>query len=181
MQSILNPVKTLFVCIDLQEKLLSLMSRKDEVVKNANLLLRVAQILGAQTLITEQYPKGLGSTHEGIEAIQGAVRLEKTSFGIFNDEGIKEFITKSGCETLVIFGIESHICVLQSVIDALNFGFECIVASDALSSRNESHHKIALDFFKQKGASVLPSQSIVFGLLGDSKHPNFKELSALIK
>lgn len=181
MQSTLNPTKTLFICIDLQEKLLPLMSRKDEVVKNANLLLRVAQILGAQTLITEQYPKGLGSTHADIKATQGAAKLEKTSFGIFNDEGIKEFITKSGCETLVIFGIESHICVLQSVIDALNLGFECVVAGDALGSRDESHHKFALDFFKQQGASVLPSESIVFRLLGDSKHPNFKAISALIK
>lgn len=181
MQSTLNPTKTLFVCIDLQDKLLPLMDHKDEVVKHANLLLNAAQILGAQMLITEQYPKGLGKTHADIKVPQGVKMLEKTSFGIFNDEYIKEYMIKSGCKTLVIFGIESHICVLQSVIDALNLGFECIVASDGTSSRNETHHKFALEFFAQKGASVLPSESIVFRLLGDSQHPNFKAISALVK
>ena len=181
MQSTLNPKNTLFVCIDLQEKLLPTMAHKDELVQNANLLLNAAQILGAPTLISEQYPKGLGKTHELIQAPQGAKVLEKTSFGLFNDECIKEFIGGSGCKTLVLFGIESHICVLQSVIDALNLGYECIIAGDALSSRSAMHHKFALDFFAQNGASVLPSESIIFRLLGDSKHEKFKEISALIK
>ena len=181
MQSTLNPKNTLFVCIDLQEKLLPLMAHKDELAQNANLLLNAAQILGAPTLISEQYPKGLGKTHELIQTPQNAKVLEKTSFGLFNDERIKEFIGGSGCKTLVIFGIESHICVLQSIIDALNLGYECVVAGDGVSSRSATHHKFALDFFAQNGASVLPSESIIFRLLGDSKHEKFKEISALIK
>lgn len=187
MQSTLNPKNTLFVCIDIQEKLLPLMAHKDEVIKNANLLLQTAEILGAQSLVSEQYPKGLGKTCEQIKIPQNAKVLEKTSFGIFGDRAMREFIANSGCKTLVIFGIEAHICVLQSVIDALALGYECVLAADALSSRNATHQIYALDFFSslQNGASksisVLPAESIVFRLLGDSKHANFKEISALIK
>ena len=165
---LLDTKNTLFVCIDIQEKLLPLMAHKDEVIKNANLLLQVAEILGAQSLVSEQYPKGLGKTCEQIKIPQNAKVLEKTSFGIFGDRDMREFIEGSGCKTLVIFGI-------------------CVLAADALSSRNATHQIYALDFFRslQNGASksisVLPSESVVFALLKDSKHANFKEISALIK
>lgn len=184
---LLDTKNTLFVCIDIQEKLLPLMAHKDEVIKNANLLLQVAEILGAQSLVSEQYPKGLGKTCEQIKIPQNAKVLEKTSFGIFGDRAMSEFIANSGCKTLVIFGIEAHICVLQSVMQAVNLGYECVLAADALSSRNATHQIYALDFFRslQNGASksisVLPSESVVFALLKDSKHANFKEISALIK
>ena len=183
----LTPQNTLFICIDIQERLLPLMAHKDEVIKNANLLLQTAEILGAQSLVSEQYPKGLGKTCEQIKIPQNAKVLEKTSFGIFNDEGIKEFIKQSGCKTLVIFGIEAHICVLQSIVDALTLGYECVLAADGVSSRNATHQIYALDFFRSlqngssKSISVVPAESIVFALLKDSKNPHFKAISALIK
>ena len=184
---LLDTKNTLFVCIDIQEKLLPLMAHKDEVVKNANLLLQVAEILGAQSLVSEQYPKGLGKTCEQIKIPQNAKVLEKTSFGIFGDKDMREFIANSGCKTLIIFGIEAHICVLQSVMQAVDLGYECVLVADALSSRNATHEIYALDFFRSlqngssKSISVLPSESVVFALLKDSKHTNFKEISALIK
>lgn len=181
MTSLQDAKNTLFICIDLQEKLLPLMACKDEVVKNANILLKAADILGVKTLISEQYPKGLGKTHSDINIAQNALVLEKTSFGIFNDEKIKEFIFQSGCKSLVFFGIESHICVLSSLIDGINLGFECIFAADASSSRNLRNHQLALEFLAQIGVMILPSESILFRILGSSTHPNFKAISALVK
>lgn len=181
MTSLQDAKNTLFICIDLQEKLLPLMACKDEVVKNANILLKVADILGVKTLISEQYPKGLGKTHSDINIAQNALVLEKTSFGIFNDEKIKEFIFQSGCKSLVFFGIESHICVLSSLIDGINLGFECILAADASSSRNLRNHQLTLEFLAQIGVMILPSESILFRILGSSTHPNFKAISALVK
>ena len=163
------------------------MAHKDEVIKNANLLLQAAEILGAQSLVSEQYPKGLGKTCEQIKIPQNATILEKTSFGIFGDRAMREFVASSGCKTLVIFGIEAHVCVLQTVVDALALGYECVLAADALSSRNATHQIYALDFFRSlqnsasKSISVVPSESIVFRLLKDSKNPHFKAISALIK
>lgn len=175
------PNSTLFICIDLQEKLLPLMAHKDELVKNANILLNAACILNIQTLISEQYPKGLGKTDANISVPQNAVVLEKTSFGIFDDETMKARIAKSGCKKLVFFGVESHICVLSSVNEALNLGYECILAADATSARNPTHHALALDALRQNGVKVLPSQSVLFSLLKSATHPKFKEISALIK
>ena len=88
-------------------------------------------------------------------------------------------------QTHVIFGIEARICVLQSVMQAVNLGYECVVVGDCISSRSGKSYEMALNFFHSLSAtetlSVLPSESIVFALLKDSKHANFKEISALIK
>ncbi|CAM2779758.1 isochorismatase family protein [Helicobacter sp. MIT 03-1614] len=182
MQPFIKAKKTLFICIDVQERLLGLMAHKDEVIKNTNILLESAQILKAPLLITEQYPKGLGKTDNAIKLPPNAKVLEKTSFGIFGDKKIKDYIAKSKCKSLVFFGIESHICVLQSVIAAQDLGYECILAADALSSRNEINHNLALDFFRtQQGVNVLPTESILFAILGDSMHASFKAISALVK
>ena len=184
----LDAKNTLFVCIDLQDRLLPLMACKDEVVKNANILLSAAQILGAQTLVSEQYPRGLGATHADIRLPAQAKVLEKTSFGVFGDT-MREFIAQSGRECLVFFGIEAHICVLQSVVQAANLGYECVVVGDCVSSRNENTCEMGLDFLRSLGnsyeiegaISILPTESVLFSLLKDSKHEKFKEISSLVK
>lgn len=181
MRAVLKANKILFVCVDIQERLLGLMAHKDEVVRNANILLESAQILQVPLVITEQYPKGLGKTHSAINIPCGVDILEKTSFGIFGDEAIKEYIARSKCKTLVFFGIESHICILQSIVEARNLGYECILAADACSSRNGLNHNLALEFFRTLGVSVLPTESIVFRILGDSTHEHFKAISQLVK
>lgn len=212
----LDAKNTLFVCIDLQDRLLPLMARKDEVVKNANILLSAAQILGAQTLVSEQYPRGLGATHADIRLPAQAKVLEKTSFGVFGDRAMREFIAQSGRECLVFFGIEAHICVLQSVVQAANLGYECVVVGDCVSSRSEKSCEMGLDFLRSisadrvlnatnfsalnsadfsatskkaefesfcgaKSISILPTESVLFNLLKDSKHEKFKEISSLVK
>ncbi len=224
---LLDAKNTLFVCIDLQDRLLPLMAHRDEVVKNANALLRGAEILGIQSLISEQYPRGLGATHADICLPRGAKVLEKTSFGLFGDNAAREFIAQSGRKCLVFFGIEAHICVLQSVVQAVNLGYECVVVGDGVSSRSAKSCEMGLDFLCSfsmnafganfsasaatlnvaegfgelnstssddlKGAlnaggarnlgvvSILPTESILFGLLKDSKHEKFKEISSLVK
>ncbi|MDE7235881.1 isochorismatase family protein [Helicobacter japonicus] len=181
MRSVLKTKRTLFVCIDVQEKLVEKMAHKDKVIKNTNILLHSAKELHIPMLITEQYPKGLGKTHSAISIPQGVHTLEKTGFGIFGDEKIASFIAQSKAKTLVLFGIESHICVLQSIIEARNLGYECILAADACSSRDEQNHQLALNFFNTQGVVILPTESILFRILGDAKHSSFKTISALIK
>lgn len=95
MRSVLKTKRTLFVCIDVQEKLVEKMAHKDKVIKNTNILLHSAKELHIPMLITEQYPKGLGKTHNAISIPQGVHTLEKTSFGIFGDEKIASFIAQS--------------------------------------------------------------------------------------
>ncbi|CUU40832.1 MULTISPECIES: isochorismatase family protein [Helicobacter] len=181
MRSILKTKRTLFVCVDVQEKIIEHMAYKDKVIKNTNILLESATQLGIPTLVTEQYPKGLGKTHSTITIPKNARVLEKTSFGIFGDEKIASFIAQSKAKTLIFFGIETHICVLQSIIEARNLGYECLLAADACSSRDEQSHQLALNFFNTQGVVMLPTESILFRILGDCKHSSFKAISALIK
>lgn len=181
MRSILKTKRMLFICIDVQEKLAEVMHNKAKLIKNTNILLESASLLHIPLLITEQYPKGLGKTHSSINIQPKTPILEKTHFGIFGDVKITDFIAKSRAKTLVFFGIETHVCVLQSIIEAQNLGFECILAADACSSRDENNHQLALDFFRTQNVTIMPTESILFRILGDCKHPNFKAISALVK
>lgn len=181
MRAILQSKDVLFICIDIQEKLTELMAHKEKVIKNANILLKAAAEFRIPTLVVEQYPKGLGKTHSAITIPEGVSVLEKISFGIFGDEGIASFIAQSKAKTLVFFGIETHVCVLQSLIEARHLGYECLLAADACSSREKASHKLALAFFNTQGIATLPTESILFRILGDCKHSSFKAISALVK
>lgn len=172
---------TLFICIDMQEKLLPLMFQSEQITKNTNILLESAKLLGVKTLLTEQYPKGLGSTDSSILHIDSVPKLEKSSFSIFGDDACKQWVAQSGAKHLVLFGIESHICVLQSALDALQSGYDCTLVVDACSSRNMLNHANTAAHLHAKGVNVLPTESVLFFLLKDCAHPQFKAISKLIK
>lgn len=196
MQTLLNVQNSLLVGIDIQEKLIDVMCHKQKVLKNANILLQGGKILGVKTILSEQYPKGLGKTDgslkfhviddfstqfdENNETPQ--IRLfEKISFSVFNDNALKSFIQDSQCKSLIFFGIETHVCILQSAIMALEMGFEVWLIEDCLSSRNEANHNNALCFMRSQGAKIINTESFLFGLLSEAKGAQFKAISGLIK
>lgn len=183
-----KPNESLLVVIDVQERLVPLMFDWQNLIKNTNTLLCGAQILGIPTLITEQYPKGLGNTDKRVEFDRGDSKicvLEKTSFSIFGNGEIMDFIaqlrTQGRAKNLIICGIESHICVLQSVFHALDLGLSVWVAQDALNSRKEANHLNAIELMRSKGAKISCVESLLFGAMLESKNEYFKQISALIK
>lgn len=197
-EGLFAPESALLVVIDIQERLLPIMSSAKEVVAKSNMLLRGASALQIPILVTEQYPKGLGRTDKSVlfepvdtllESIQEntpdltprARLLEKVSFSIFGDEKIVHEIATLGVDTLLVCGIESHVCVLQSTLHALKLGLNVWVANDALSSRDEKNHHNALALMAKSGANVANTESLLFGAMRDSKHPSFKTISALVK
>ena len=170
----LNCQNTSVVCIDLQEKLVNMLNNSEIIAQNATKILKTAHILNIDTIITEQYPKGLGSTIDSIRAIASFNTIEKTSF--------------SACEILpglknniVIFGIETHICVYQTVMELLEKGHNVYVVADCCASRSELNYKTSLELMKQMGAKITTLEIVLFEFLKSSKHPNFKEIQALIK
>lgn len=177
----LDSNSTLFVCIDIQAKLLPIMAHKAQVVRHSNILLESSQILNVPLLITEQYPKGLGSTDTAIKVPTNATIMEKTTFSIFKDSAIRAHIMQRSYKHIVLFGIESHICVLQSAFDALDLGLNTIIVADSLSARSEANHTLALEAFRARGIALLPTESVLFMLVKDAKSANFKAISALIK
>ncbi|TQR30617.1 hypothetical protein DMB92_07295 [Campylobacter sp. MIT 99-7217] len=193
--SLFDASNSLFLGIDIQERLIPVMCYKDKVLKNANTLLKAAQIFGIKTLITEQYPKGLGSTCKQIEfeSIEDLSKLEKhspkpqckllekISFSVFADEQICAFIKEQAPKNLFIFGIETHVCVLQSVIHALELGYKIWLIEDCLSSRAKENHQNALELMRDLGANITNVESVLFGHMLDAKNENFKAISGLIK
>lgn len=176
----------LLLGIDIQEKLLPVMKYRDFVLENSAKLLKVAKEFHIQSLISEQYPKGLGKTAQSLDLEQylqdeNFKCLEKTSFSLFNDENISSFIRQSGKKILVVFGVETHVCVLQSVLQALNLDYEVWLIEDALSSRTKQNHKNALALMRDFGAKIINTESFIFGLISDSKDEKFKFISSLIK
>ena len=165
-----------FLIIDVQEKLVKMLG-ESEVSKNCIKLAKAINILKLPVIITEQYPKGLGSTINEIkENLPNANYIEKTAFSAF--EEIKHLIKK---KQIVIFGIETHICVLQTALELLKNGYEVFVVQCACGSRSEENKEAALRRLIHAGIEIVTLEMVIFELLKTSKHPNFKEIQAIIK
>ena len=177
MNTINNQESLLFI-IDVQEKLVNMLDGND-VKDNAVKIAKACGILEIPTVITEQYPKGLGSTIEEIkEALPNAEYIEKTTFSALKEEEVKKFLSQ---KQVIIFGIEAHICVLQTAMDLLTEGYEVFVVQNACGSRDEDNKQAALRRLIHAGAQIVTTEMVLFELLEGSKHPNFKEVQALIK
>lgn len=166
---------TSVLIIDVQEKLLNAVFNKEAVKKNAEILAKSAEILELPVFITEQYPKGLGST---AIPINGKV-FEKTSFNAIEDKSLLEEL--KGSKNIIVFGIETHICVHQTVAGLIENGFDVTVISDACGSRFKEHYEAGLECMKANGAQIKPTEMVLFELLKSAKHPKFKEIQGLIK
>ncbi|MDE5602847.1 MAG: isochorismatase family protein [Helicobacter sp.] len=173
----LNREKTAFACIDIQERLFGVMQEKERLLKNANKILKASEILGFKTFILEQYPQGLGKS-----IVQSSIEpLQKLSFSAFGEKQFCYFLQESQIQTLVIFGIESHVCVRESAFDAKRRGFETYVVEDSCSSRNLLHHHLAMQELRSAGVRIISSETLFFSSLLHCKEENFKAISALVK
>lgn len=179
----LNENNTLLLIIDIQEKLLNAVYNKETIEKKSKILAEVASILDIPTIITEQYPKGLGFTIEGIKSmlIRNAEFYEKTEFNAILNPQIKNAILSKNKKNLIIMGIESHICVFQTAEALVKEGFNVTVISDAISSRSECEYNLAISNFVNHNINVKSTEMIIFEFLKSAKHPNFKEIQQLIK
>jgi nicotinamidase-related amidase len=174
-----NIETTQLLVIDVQEKLLNAIFNKDIVEKKAKILVKVAEVLGIPITVTEQYPQGLGETISEIK--ENATIFTKNSFNALEDKDLLNVIKNHNRNKIIIFGIETHICVHQTVENLIEQGFEVTVIADACGSRSEIEYQSALNFMNGKGANVKTTEMVVFELLKTAKHPHFKEIQALIK
>lgn len=176
--TILNAENCLVLIIDIQEKLLNAAFNKEILEKKATIISRAANILNIPLIITEQYPKGLGGT---IFAIEGGERFEKITFSALDNPEILDAIKKAGKSQILLFGIETHICVSQTAAALKLEGFDVQVIKDACGSRAETEYIAGLERMKDNGAQIITTEIALFELLKGAKHPNFKEVQNLIK
>ena len=172
---------SVIICIDIQEKLVNMLQNGESVKNNAVKLLKAADILGINTIITEQYPKGLGATVNEIKNIKDFKTVEKTSFSALRTKEFEREFDKIEQENVILFGIETHICVYQTALDHLDEGFNVYIIADCSSSRSKFNHDTALEMLKNQGVNVVSLEMVLFEFLKTSHHPNFKEIQSLIK
>ena len=180
---VLRPERTALVVVDLQEKLLPAVASRDRILRNSVLLLKLADILGLPVLLTTQYSRGLGPTvPEVLEAAPAAVPLDKVSFGCFGSPEFLDRLKGLGArDQLVVAGIESHICIAQTVLGALERGYAVHVASDAVGSRSEENRAVGLGRMERAGALVSSTEMAIYELLGRSDGSAFKKMLPLLK
>lgn len=178
MQKKLNKLDAQFLIIDVQEKLVNMLKDKTCAAKS-EILAKTANIMQLPVIITEQYPKGLGQTIPTVKdnLPDNAKYFEKVSFSAIDDKFLEKELTK---KQIVIFGIEAHICVLQTAIALLNKGFEVFVVKDACASRNDYEFSLAIERLSSAGAVITCCEMVLFELLETAKNPDFKAVQALI-
>ena len=172
------------VVIDIQEKLLPPIFQKEQLVRNSQLLIRAAGILKIPTLLSTQYAKGLGATvPEVASLVPGTEAIDKTLFSCFGSDVFCSAVKRLPGQrnTLLLCGMESHICVTQTALAALREGYLVHVASDAVSSRTEWNWKIGLDRMRAAGAVISSTEMMIYELMRSSSSAAFKELLPHLK
>ena len=173
-----------FLLIDIQERLFPNISNNEMIRANTQRLLAVARLMDIPFFYTEQYPKGIGSTDtEILKSIpEGASRFEKMTFSCMEEPGFENFFDCSDRKrAAVVWGIETHICVMTTVMDMLEEGMKVAVVSDAVGSRSEANSNRALFVMERAGALVIPTESVVYQLLGRSGTGDFKAMLPFFK
>ena len=178
----LDVENSILLIIDIQEKLVSMLA-KDVIVKKSCVLASAARILGVETIVTEQYPHGLGATIAPLktEIAPNSRFLEKKSFSALAEEEISFAIEATGKKQIILCGIEAHICVYQTALALMEKGYEVYFVQDASASRNKLEFKTAVEALRQAGVKITCVEMVLFELLKNSKNPSFKEVQALIK
>lgn len=175
----LQPEQCALLVIDIQQKLLPPIFQKEQLVRNAQLLIRAAGILKIPALLSTQYAKGLGETVPEISSLlAGNQAVDKTLFSCFGSDAFCTLLKRLPGQrnTLLLCGMESHICVMQTALGALREGYLVHVASDAVSSRTEWNWKIGLDRMRAAGAIISSTEMIIYELMRSSSSAAFKEL-----
>lgn len=172
---------TVLLEIDIQERLAPVMKYKDQVIKNNRLLITAAKEMGFPVIATEQYPKGLGPTvPELLDMLVEENVFAKNSFTAYTDE-VKEALAKLDRKKVLVTGMETHVCVFQTVRDLLQDGYEVFVVQDAVASRTKNNYRNGLDLMQAMGAVITNTETVIFDVLKVSGTPEFKVMSKLIK
>lgn len=173
---------SMVLMIDVQEKLVKA-TNADLEAQNASKMIAAANILGLPVMVSEQYPKGLGATVATVSENlpENTKIIEKSAFSILKEENALETIKSFGKKQVILFGIETHICVLQTALELVANGFEVYLIKNASKSRQEFEHLSGIDVMKSAGVNVVTLEIALFELLETSKNLSFKQVQALIK
>lgn len=176
--------RTVILFIDMQDKFIPVMPDDiQNTIARQKILLQGAKLLQVPVVVTEQYPQGLGQTIPEITEILDTAWpiYEKSTFSSLGPSEVRMELEKKSINTVVIVGIEAHVCVLQSALDSLGKGLQTIILKDAVNSRKSIDKETGLETAKSAGVHFMTVESLLFMLMQDSKHPAFREISKLLR
>ena len=171
------------IVIDIQEKLLPPIFQREQLLRNSQLLIRLAGVLKIPTIATTQYAKGLGNTVEEVRSLLPETGIDKQAFSCFGSDVFCSILKRlpGRRKTVLLCGMESHICVAQTALSALGEGYLVHVASDAVSSRTEWNWKIGLQRMRDAGSVISSTEMIIYELLRSSGTEEFKQVLKWLK
>jgi nicotinamidase-related amidase len=179
---LLRKEQVILVIVDIQEKLAAAMKVKEKVVENCIHIIETAKILSIPLLLTEQYPRGLGPTLKDIrDALPLHEPFEKTSFDCCREIGFIEKVAAASKSTVLLTGMEAHICILQTALGLLKAGYRVHVIRDAVCSRAKEDFKASLELLRDAGAVITSTETVLFQLLERAGTEPFKIISKRIK
>lgn len=168
--------------IDMQERLFPVIAEREILLANCRKLVEGLQILSIPLVFTQQYSKGLGQTISEMSSLQLPFRyIEKNTFSCMDEPVYADYLINSGKSIVLIGGIESHVCVLQTAVDLQEKGYHPVVISDCVNSRNLTEKLIALERFSLEGIRVSTVESVLFELTRTANTIEFKSISKLVK
>jgi len=169
--------------VDVQDKVFRAVENPCDVMYNMQKAIKGAQLLGLPIVVTEQYPQGLGPTIGALKTLLGEKQsyLSKTTFSCLGDMAIRNQILAMPINQWILIGIEAHVCILQTAKDLLEANKQVVVLNDCISSRSIYDFSTAIAEMRDIGIRVSSTETVLFELIKDSKAPEFKQLSQLIK
>lgn len=168
--------------VDIQERLVPAMAEKENFLKNSSILIKGFQALSVPLLVTQQYTRGLGNTQPEIaELIPNFSHIEKRDFSCCDEPELMTTLQALNKRDVILFGIESHVCVLQTALDLKASGFNPVVVMDATTSRSLTSVDLAKERFRHEGIMMTSVESILFELTRSSAAAEFKTISGLVK
>ncbi|MFK7792889.1 MAG: isochorismatase family protein [Devosiaceae bacterium] len=186
MLALMKPDRSQLLIVDVQERLLPAMQDQEDVVSACAFLAKAAGLCSVPTLITEQYPAGLGHTLQAVlDVCTKPQVVEKTAFSVAQDskalDKLRKRRTDQRRDQIIICGVEAHVCVLQSALDLKGLGFDVFAVADAVSSRHLGSRDVALSRMAHAGIVPVTTEMVAFEWLGDAKAKAFKPISALVR
>jgi nicotinamidase-related amidase len=176
----MSAADTALLVIDVQERLMTKILGADTLVRNIAFLIDGAHLLHMPVLATEQYPKGLGPTLPEL-AKRLPQRPDKVAFSCCAVPAVTDTLHREARPKVVLAGIETHVCVLQTALDLLAQDFRVYIPTDAVASRYPLDQDMALRRLERAGAILTTSETAVFEWVGGAGHPQFKQVSALVQ
>jgi len=179
----LNPAESLLLVVDLQEKFVPYLKHSKRVLQSTELLLQAAKVMNIPVVVSEHNPEGIGPTVPEIARhLDGAEVIRKDVFSCMRDQKIRAVVARrQEAKTLVIAGCETHVCIMQTSLDAMELGYNVHVAADGVSSRSELDWQMGLERIGKAGGVIATAEMVAYELLRRSDTPEFKKLLPVFK